>query len=203
MNEISYYNPLKTYKTKEHILSINEVIKHYSRVCFLGDEIGYFFCPLRRVGRPSISFESEMHYNFFAAIKSDPTLIKYMFQRYKALFKYELIEHFEKQVFVEKDPALKCFMLMCLTNISDNTDSTLSNFNQDNTNLLLDSIDKINNFYIAENELYFREVPEDSIIISYRKSFENNEGILITEKELDKRKINQIDNLNYYYVEKK
>ena len=69
MVEISYYNPLKKYETKGHILYINQIVRHYKRVCFVGDEIGYFFCPLRRVGRPSISFNSAVFYDFFTAIK--------------------------------------------------------------------------------------------------------------------------------------
>ena len=203
MLSLSYYNPLKRYDTKEHIEFLNNIISHYNDVCFIGDEIGYFFSPFRGLGKLSIVLEKDVTYNFFSLIKEDPYMFKHILKKYVALFKFELIEYFEKQVFIEKDPIKASLMLMALTNTSSNIDLRLSNYSESNVNILHDAISKLDTYYVGDNKIYKNDIPDTGLLISYNKDFKDRDGILITSKTTKHNLVHKIDNLNYYFVEGK
>ncbi len=203
MNRLSYYNPLKRYDTKEHIEFLNTILQHYNSACFIGDELGYFFSPFRNVNNLSLVFKKTITFNFFTLLKQNPIILKQQLKMYHSLLNYNLIEYFEKQMYVEKNPVVGAFMLMCLTNLSDNFDFNLSNYSEKNIPLVEDAINKIDSYYMGDAKIYKTKIPDSGLIISYKQDFNDREGILITDCKKDYNLINEIGDLKYYFVEEK
>ena len=87
-------------------------------------------------------------------LKEDPMLFKQQLKRYHTLLNYDLIEYFERQVYAEKNPVVASFMLMCLTNLSNNFDFNLSNYSEKNIPLVESAINKIASYYMGDAKIY-------------------------------------------------
>ena len=203
MKGINHFNPLKSNINYEHAEFLSNLIPQVDGdVCFVGDEVGYFFAPVRRIKHPSICFNKKHFYDFHNLLKVDCNLAERIFLEYDKLFNLNLIEHFEERVFSEKNVFFKSYMLICLCNLSENIDYSFSNYNPSNLTLIGEAIKKISNFFIGNNKIYYQEVPKGNFIISYETEIDR-EGVLITRKKRNLDFMKKINNLNYYYVEGK
>ena len=203
MKKVSSFNPLKNNIDFKHVELISNLIQQVNgKVCFVGDEVGYFFSPVRRVKHPSISFTNRFCYSFFYSLKEDGAKMKKIFKMYHSLFDYKLVEHFESRIFIENDPMVQSYLLLCLCNLSKNIDCSFSEYSEQRVFTIEESISKLGQFFIGNNNLYYNEIPEHHFLISFEKEIDR-EGVLITKKKRDFNSIGKINNLNYYYVEAK
>ena len=201
MSSLSAYNPIKNSQDRESILYLKEILLNTdAEFCFYGDEVGYFFCPLRRINNPSICFTNRLFGTLFTFLQLDVNRAKSLFKTYYKGFDIELINYYERQVYKEKIPETISYYTFVLSILSANNNSDFSNFTVANQDYLLESINKLSRFSIEKNQIFWMDLPKDKIIISYEKEFEGN-GVLITKKEKSLPLMNKIGNLNYYYKE--
>ena len=203
MSDLSYYCPLKNYSDKRHGLVLSGIMHQVDKpVCFIGDEAGYFFSMVRRIDYPSIVFDNHIFYAYYYLLKQDIGQFKKYIKQYYSLYKPELFEHFEKRVYDEKNSYLKCMVLMVLTNISENIDSELCNFQEDKVGNVEEKIRNLNKYYIQNNELYYREVPEGTFNIVFEKKPVGTEGILISKRSHpDYHLSSEVGDYKYYYYQ--
>ena len=199
IRDISFYNPTKTYHNIDHIKYLYELFPYVNkRICFYGDETGYFFSPFRRKYKPNICFTNRCFATLFELIKHDINHLKHLFKRYSQSFNPNLIPYFESKVYVCNKPYELAYYTFVLSLYSQNIDDKFSNYNMDDGSVLVKAIDSMNKYSITNSEIYWKNIPEDNFIVSFEKSFDN-EGILISKDKHNLNYLKTIDNLNYYY----
>jgi len=199
MKKISLYNPLKVYYTTEHIQLLSEVLRFVDKkICFYGDETGYFFSPFRRLYEPDLCLTNERFAILVDMLKTDVNLARRMFKEFASGFDINLIPYYEEQVHTSRNPVNIAYYTLVLSVFSRNIDDKLSNYVFDNASLLSHAIDDMHKYSISNNELHWQQLPKDRFVVSYEKDFDG-EGILITKNKLDTQLIQSIDKLNYYY----
>ena len=145
---ISDFNLFKNNINTKHGRVLKNIIESVDKeVCFIGDEITYFFSQVRRVREPKISLTNKKIFNFLVLL-SESEKIKHFFNMYHKAFDYLLVDHFEKDIYQSDDIIMCSYMLFCLLNLSDNHDDSLSNYNEDNLALLDEKVNKINKYYL-------------------------------------------------------
>lgn len=201
IRDISFYNPTKTYNNTEHIKFLYELLPYVDKkICFYGDESGYFFSPFRRKYEPNICFTNRLFAVLFTLIKEDINRLRSLFSGYSKAFDINLIPHFENTVYVSNNPYEIAYYTFVLSLYSKNIDDKFSNYITDDGSLLGEAISNMNRFSISNNEVLWKTTPENNFIVSYEKEFEG-EGILISKKKHSMNHLKQIDKLNYYYKE--
>ena len=200
MQDISNYNPLKVYRDSRHLRPLYDMLSYVDKpVCFSGDEVGYFFCPLRRLGDFRITFNSEIHFNFFLLMKKDAAFLKRLFNSYMEAFDISLLRFYETKVFSEFDPYVSAYYTMILSLLSENINSDFCNYIDKYDSRIHESVKKLITFNIENNDIYWREIPEECFVVSFEGEL-NREGILITSKETEHKLLDSVDDLKYYYV---
>mgnify|MGYP003111822193 CR=1 FL=1 len=200
MNLLSNFNPLKVYNSSKFIEPLHDMLNYVGDdICFQGDEVGYFFCPLRRYNNASISFSNENFYLFFSLIKENTSKLRKMYLGYLEAFDVDLLQFYEKEIFSETRPYLRAYYTMLLSLLSNNIDGDFCNYIADYDNRIHERIGNLNKFDISNNEIFWQNPPDDKFIISYEKDISTS-GILITTKIRDYQLLNEVENLKYYYV---
>jgi len=199
MFEVSRYNPLKTYN-KQHIEPLFEMLSYVGEeVCYYGDEVGYFFSPLRRLNNASICFNRSNYYNFFILAKRDIVALRKTFLEYVAALDLDLLPYYEKSVYAEDRPFISAYYTMVLSQLSTNINGDYCNYISTYDNRIHNSIDKLLSFNISNNEILWGTPPKDKFLISYEKEIKTK-GILITKKQTNHKLLDSVEGLNYYYV---
>ena len=199
IRDISFYNPTKTYHNTDHIKYLYELLPYANKkVCFYGDETGYFFSPFRRKYKPNICFTNRLFATLFTLIKEDINYLKSLFAGYSEAFDVALIPHFENTVYTVNNPYKIAYYTFVLSLYSNNIDDKFSNYNTNDSSLLKEAVSNMTKYSISNNEVFWEVTPDNNFIVSYEKDF-NGEGILISKKKHDLNHLKTIDKLNYYY----
>ena len=200
MTLISNFNPLKVYEDNRFIRPLYDMLDYIGdEICFIGDEAGYFFCPLRRFNNASICFSKENFYLLFTLLKHDLQQSRRMFQGYLEVFDVDLLKFYEKEVFNDTRPFLRAYYTMILSLLSNNISGDFCNYIGEYDNRLHERVFGLNKFDISGNDIFWEKAPNDKFFISYEKEILTT-GILMTNKQQDHKLLDEVDGLKYYYV---
>jgi len=198
------FNPIKSYQLTEIHQVLSNIISQANKdFVIYNDNIGYYFAPLRGHG-VSLWLDDPKYYNMFQLLQSDIYLTKTVFKEMMVGFHWDLLEHFEERSYTEKNPLVQSFLLFCLHNLSSSEDSSFAMYDKERVSKLQENINKLEQFYIKENSIFFDMNDKEKFIISVEKEFEHNEGLLIT-KQRDRKKdlIKSFGSTNIYYIPKR
>lgn len=200
---MALFCPLKEYKNESHGLLLRRIIENISEqpVCFVGDEVGFFFSTCRRVNYPSISFKNKMSYIFYSLLRHDVYSVIEFFNHCMPRYDAKLIEVFEKEIYVEKDIMALSFKLFILYNSSQNIDDSLSDYLEYDKEFLKHKISRLDTCYLDNNKLFLNEIPDNNFMICHNTAPVGKRGILISTNEYEYQTISQVDGYKYYYYQ--
>jgi hypothetical protein len=202
MKSYNFFNPMKNYRGSEEIFHFLDGVigMSKSKVCFYGDNTGYYFSPFRNRG-VSICLTENKYYNLFSILKNDIYVAKVAYGKLAEAIDFRLVEYFEEMVFNEENVVVSSFALMCLFKLSNNTNDDLSDYSEDNMESLIEGIKSLDSYYLQENDLHIRDLPEDCFVISNELEFSGREGILLSKRKKEGLLVNKFEDTMVYYRE--
>ena len=203
IDEISYFNPLKSYTTTDHIAVLDNMLGYVdSGICFVGDEAGYFFSPFRRKFDTCIYLTNPLYINYFNILSTDIYKFKKALSQYAESFDHDLIDYYESRVYVENHPYVSAYYTMALSNLSTGISDRFCNYDLNNKKNFLNAIENLTSFCIDKDKIHTGIMPDDKFVVSFEKDI-NVEGLLITTKDRDYPLVDEVGNLKYYFTRKK